>query len=83
MIPVILKDLMAEGEIVEDWLKRGAASWRRRSQRVPQLEVAWMSGGSWGDRRPGLCGEGRQSLVQRPLSWGIGEKDAEAGPSGC
>lgn len=30
----------------------------------------------------GLCGEGRQSLVQRPLSWGISEKDAGAGPSG-
>lgn len=49
VIPVILKDLMEEGEIVEDWLKRRAASWRRTSQKVPQLEVAWMSGGSRGD----------------------------------
>lgn len=25
VIPVILKDLMGEGETVDDWLKRGAA----------------------------------------------------------
>ena len=70
VIPVILKDLIGEGDIVDDWRKKGAASWRRRSQRVPQLEVAWMSGGSRGDCRLDLCGKGRHSLVLRPLSWG-------------
>lgn len=48
----------------------------------PSTRGGLMSGGSRGDRRLDLCGEGRQSLVQRPLSWGISEKDSGAGPSG-